>query len=1068
MRTETEGTFLHRHEVAARSVVTATHQPMAGWPQLGAPDALPCWLVTTTGFDPTELAEVTAKLQAAGWQYDGSLTTKTRILIAKPPPTTTGAATAAAVGPSAKMLQALKRPHSIHVVSVKWVKEGQCDASRVTEFLIDPLLFGYEVCTTSLTERERAAVRRICEREGAVYATALTRRCKMLVIADSGVDVANEKIQYADRHPSIERCTFTAFVDRFGGRCGGGAGVVGTDASTGMTCRDPMNAAVAHSLPKRLDHLSSSGDGLSHSIPLHRVVCFCTPSRLVTPYVRQVLHAAGVQRTPMLTASTTHIIALRGDEGQPSLPPAKGGASSSLSSVPQHPEVLPSVDGDEGAALMAALGRRGVSGLMVCVSLRWLEVCVERCELVPTDSYRCTFRGTDEAPVVITFGSLNDEERHTVKRPLLEMLQKHDGIASGFVFGLRCVVQDTLLLGNSCPPDNHAAGGERLLTTTHVVVPRRAWQLSAKVRAVLDRQQASRRRACIVCDVDWVRDSLSAGRWLDAASYTMTTGTAPPQEPASLLHGYNRNGPTPVGEGGAVVTVSADHRSVVAPPCDDREDVAEHAERRRDRKRRSRSVGEGDAAEGEGGGESEDAAIVLSLEALVGRLERHTVVASEEAPTVNRSHHNALATMECPPTAHPSTTCIGRSSTMSSTTTGPVAPGAPSSAPSATSAPGVGGATSFMMATESMAGGMTTGTSPLASGTSLVGPSFLVSPHSIMRTVGGTGGAPTPFGSTSPTTTHAQLRGSSPLAQHVAAAAAESQIVVYHEAPYTELLRGGGGEWAGVPPPPLGGRPTGAPPNTTHRILGASDGAAIMQQRKQAVGFLIAKALKDDAELMQAVETSIVSKGLATLVDLPEVATHYIVGKPAKTETLLCFVAAGKYLLQPSYLVSCCSEGSLVAEGPHEWAAMSAVQQAAGQQAATTVPSSSLTSLLMASRVRSESQLQVQQQHPRRLPFESWVVLLTCSDPSRSNSFSRVLRNGGCGSVTAVAVADVGAACHNTTLPAWMHGVTHVFTDDNLWSADAQRLVESALKVTISRVEGIVQELCSYRLAERA
>ncbi|RNF06986.1 topoisomerase (DNA) II binding protein 1 [Trypanosoma rangeli] len=115
-----------------------------------------------------------------------------------------------------------------------------------------------------------------------------------------------------------------------------------------------------------------------------------------------------------------------------------------------------------------------------------------------------------------------------------------------------------------------------------------------------------------------------------------------------------------------------------------------------------------------------------------------------------------------------------------------------------------------------------------------------------------------------------------------------------------------------------------------------------------------------------------------TLATTLEECTHYVTGKPSRTEFFLSTVAAGKWVLAPSFLEEALREGRIVSEEAHEWC-----------------PEIARAALLRSSVVELVRACRLQRKRTVR-SFASWRVALCCTKESRTESLSHVLRSGGC------------------------------------------------------------------------
>jgi hypothetical protein len=196
--------------------------------------------------------------------------------------------------------------------------------------------------------------------------------------------------------------------------------------------------------------------------------------------------------------------------------------------------------------------------------------------------------------------------------------------------------------------------------------------------------------------------------------------------------------------------------------------------------------------------------------------------------------------------------------------------------------------------------------------------------------------------------------------------------------------------------------------------------------------FFLAKSIRDEANGVRIVE----SLG-GSIAELVEECTHFIVPKPAKTETFLrCVASSGKWVLAPSYLARCAAAGRFVDEGPDEWgSANSSVPPAVGTLAAACP---------------------LQRRSSARV-FATWRVVLSCSEIPRAQSFSRVLEAGGCTNIRIFPPEALAVRANRQAV----RDSTHVLCDDGCLSEEVLRCFAADLGITVHRMELMVHVLCS-------
>ncbi|KPA80560.1 hypothetical protein ABB37_04764 [Leptomonas pyrrhocoris] len=183
----------------------------------------------------------------------------------------------------------------------------------------------------------------------------------------------------------------------------------------------------------------------------------------------------------------------------------------------------------------------------------------------------------------------------------------------------------------------------------------------------------------------------------------------------------------------------------------------------------------------------------------------------------------------------------------------------------------------------------------------------------------------------------------------------------------------------------------------------------------------------------------------------PEECTHFITAKPSKTEQFLCCLAAGHWILTPAYLSACAAAGYLVKEDPFEWGV---------EVAAVLSCRSSVVSLVRGCKV---------QRLAPELPFAGWQVRVCCTSAARTDSFLRVLRNGGCTSLQTVTAEEVLASAKASksadSVDSCAAEATVVLADDAMFTEeeleDYVGRVAVRHRCPILRLDYLVQHLCS-------
>ncbi|CUI15376.1 Hypothetical protein, putative [Bodo saltans] len=1011
--------------------------------------------VTTTGFSSQEVCELRQAIEARGWLYEANLTVSTSVLIVNPTlafSSSSGASTSGstsgavnvgtarsfprlALGSrSAKLEQALKRPHLISVVTPLWATLGNCCSSSVQAFSIHEQLLGTRVSTTSLDEAQRNMIEDICKRSGAQYATSLCRKCSWLVVSDYGTSTQNEKMMFAARHAdTIQKISFSEFVSKFWREFqpqGGGGGnrtpllvvaqqpppqqqsnkIVSVDRQQQQQCH-------SHQQEKQLHPLGPD---------MSRIFCYCTPASLVTPEVRHALHVAQVQRVPVVTPATTLIIVL-GDS---------------------YESIFP---------------RQGLS----FVSLQWVQDCCEQMTLLPEDVYRVTM---PYCPIV-TCGSMNESvaSEHVTwcVAPPPPKNQKHvnDSYGVAVVPLLQCRIQDALLLG---PVDDiQKSMGPSYFPTSHLVIPKEQQHMSDKALAWARRAVQSKRHECYLVDFAWIEDSATAAQqhqqrrgecgdggggaaatfWLDVEPYLT--------QPSDVLRRHHEHQtllknattqqqhPQVVVDNVVMVKASASRSEQQQPKRSTTSSSHDHyVVQQQSTSRITAEVVDVDGVRSDEEDEDEDELpsphrpsfdadqLNVSLEALVGRLEQRSVLVP---PPREKKRTPPPGLQHAPPPQRPPPPNSSSGSDRQTFLPPPpllVGGGNPTTTTSSSLLKGSSSPFEHNSATATVIGPSFTGGgfSPLGSRAESMAGGFLAF---VAAANGGGGTSPTTATSSAPL----------PLQQH-APAIPESQFIVYQHDDHVDdeeeqrvpnaknhITTSGSAAVLGMATAP-----------NTNAVLGLAPTAttiapAVVPRRPPTTSLklLVVKTLRDDEALM----TKLQRIHGVQFVNTPEEATHYVVPRLSKTETFLCCLARGLWILQPSYLMQCAASGRIEAEEDYEWYANPKDDVASAS--ATTAASGGgggATSLLLACRAQ-------------RLRgggmFRSWgKVYLTCNDTARARSFMRVLKCGGSSDIEITTRDDLLQrratlnSSNNTTINSIPHAPeTFVLTDDNIWDDDA-------------------------------
>ncbi|ESL08832.1 hypothetical protein TRSC58_03459 [Trypanosoma rangeli SC58] len=196
---------------------------------------------------------------------------------------------------------------------------------------------------------------------------------------------------------------------------------------------------------------------------------------------------------------------------------------------------------------------------------------------------------------------------------------------------------------------------------------------------------------------------------------------------------------------------------------------------------------------------------------------------------------------------------------------------------------------------------------------------------------------------------------------------------------------------------------------------------------------MLAKSLKHmegSLELLQALG--------CTLATTLEECTHYVTGKPSRTEFFLSTVAAGKWVLAPSFLEEALREGRIVSEEAHEWC-----------------PEIARAALLRSSVVELVRACRLQRKRTVR-SFASWRVALCCTKASRTESLLHVLRSGGCCIVRPYSPSQLLNALKSNA--EVVRELNLVLSGDDVWESSQLDTVTTHLPVY--KLEYIAHCLC--------
>ncbi|ORC90240.1 topoisomerase (DNA) II binding protein 1 [Trypanosoma theileri] len=169
-----------------------------------------------------------------------------------------------------------------------------------------------------------------------------------------------------------------------------------------------------------------------------------------------------------------------------------------------------------------------------------------------------------------------------------------------------------------------------------------------------------------------------------------------------------------------------------------------------------------------------------------------------------------------------------------------------------------------------------------------------------------------------------------------------------------------------------------------------------------------------------------------------EECTHYVTGKPSRTEFFLCALAAGKWVLAPSFIDETLREGRIASEELHEWSP---------QMAKLSSFRNSVVELVKGCKIQRMRSVR---------PFSSWSIILCCATDARTESFSRVLRIGGCNVVRPYSPSQLLDKLVED--PDVLQDTTAVLSDDSVWSGT--QLETIAALVPVLKMEYLAHCLC--------
>lgn len=236
----------------------------------------------------------------------------------------------------------------------------------------------------------------------------------------------------------------------------------------------------------------------------------------------------------------------------------------------------------------------------------------------------------------------------------------------------------------------------------------------------------------------------------------------------------------------------------------------------------------------------------------------------------------------------------------------------------------------------------------------------------------------------------------------------DSQIVVYD---HSLRFDGGSQVWSAAAGVAAAGNTAPA------AVAAAPNAGGAIEERPSSlthIALLLAKAIRDDVSESEI--ALLQSKGVA-IADNVEGCTHYVIAKPCKTETFLCAVASGKWIVERGFIRALIESPAplLVDCRAHEWclAMLRSTTPGAGPEDQSVATIRSLVPACALQRRCGGGR------------FRDWIAALVCDDPARQKAFEHVLRCGGC---------HVVQILHSSALDvvenAFHPDTTHVLCDD--------------------------------------
>ncbi|RNE99794.1 topoisomerase (DNA) II binding protein 1 [Trypanosoma conorhini] len=260
---------------------------------------------------------------------------------------------------------------------------------------------------------------------------------------------------------------------------------------------------------------------------------------------------------------------------------------------------------------------------------------------------------------------------------------------------------------------------------------------------------------------------------------------------------------------------------------------------------------------------------------------------------------------------------------------------------------------------------------------------------------------------------------------------AESQVIVYNRSEFDRQRKVTRQQQHCVLPGRERTRDVGAPSAAEGAVYVSAETPSGSSGRLCCI--MLAKSLthlEENFERLQALG--------CTLATTLEECTHYVTGKPSRTEFFLSTVAAGKWVLAPSFLEETLREGRIVSEEAHEWC-----------------PEIARAALLRSSVVELVRACRLQRKRTVR-SFASWRVALCCTTESRTESFARVLRSGGCCVVRPYSPPQLLSTLRSNAEA--LRELNLVLSDEDVW--EPSQLDAVAARLPVHKLEYVAHCLC--------